>query len=40
MIWKVAWQIVKTGIRSEPAPSPDDIWKHIFADKNHVAGEE
>ena len=26
-------------IRNEPAPSPDSIWEHVFADKNLVGGE-
>jgi 2-oxoisovalerate dehydrogenase E1 component alpha subunit len=26
-------------IRNEPPPSPESIWDHVFADKNHVAGE-
>jgi 2-oxoisovalerate dehydrogenase E1 component alpha subunit len=27
-------------VRTEPQPSPDAIWEHVFADKNYVAGED
>lgn len=27
-------------VRKEPAPRPEQIWEHVFADKNLVAGEE
>jgi 2-oxoisovalerate dehydrogenase E1 component alpha subunit len=26
-------------VRSEPRPSPDSVWDHVFADKNLVGGE-
>lgn len=26
-------------VRDEPQPAPESVWEHIFADKNHVAGE-
>jgi len=26
-------------VREEPQPSPESIWDHVFADKNHVGGE-
>ncbi len=26
-------------VRTEPAPTAESIWDHVFADKNHVAGE-
>jgi 2-oxoisovalerate dehydrogenase E1 component alpha subunit len=26
-------------VRTEPAPTPESIWEHVFADKNYVGGE-
>ena len=26
-------------VKEEPAPTPESIWDHVFADKNYVAGE-
>ena len=26
-------------VRFEPAPTPESIWEHVFADKNYVGGE-
>ena len=26
-------------VKGEPAPTPESIWDHVFADKNYVAGE-
>jgi 2-oxoisovalerate dehydrogenase E1 component alpha subunit len=26
-------------VRTEPPPTPESIWEHVFADKNYVGGE-
>jgi 2-oxoisovalerate dehydrogenase E1 component alpha subunit len=27
-------------VREEPPPRPESVWDHVFADKNHVGGEQ